>query len=143
MLGTSICALVTTAVLWSELNHRLLLGWLAANRLMQVLDNLLSNAANYSTANEKVKVSLSRRGNGTVRVTVSNQGAGIPDPFRKQLFQKFAQADTSDSRQKGGTGLGLSIAKTIVEKMGGQIGFDSVPNETTTIYFDLPELPAA
>ena len=113
-----------------------------SDRLIQVLDNLLSNAAKYSTPKEKVKVSLSRRADGTVRVAVSNRGAGIPDAFRKQVFQKFAQADTSDSRQKAGTGLGLSIAKNIVEKMGGKIGFDSVPNETTTFYFDLPELPA-
>jgi signal transduction histidine kinase len=75
----------------------------------------------------------------TVRVTVTDHGPGIPEEFRDRVFQKFSQADASDSRAKGGTGLGLSISKAIVERFGGSIGFDTSPDQGTTFYFDLPE----
>ncbi len=113
-----------------------------ADRLMQVLNNLLANAAKFSPANGTVEVSVVRRG-AMVRVAVVDQGTGIPDEFRSRIFQKFAQADSSDTRQKGGTGLGLSISRAIVEKHGGQIDFMSDPGNGTTFYFDLPLYPEA
>jgi signal transduction histidine kinase len=73
-----------------------------------------------------------------VRVEVSDQGAGISEEFRARIFQKFAQADGSNTRQHGGTGLGLSICKTLVERMHGEIGFTSVPGQGSTFYFSLP-----
>ncbi len=73
-----------------------------------------------------------------MRVTVSDNGPGIPPEFCARIFQKFAQADASDSRAKGGTGLGLSIAKTITEKLGGHIGFDTTPGKGTSFYVILP-----
>ncbi len=74
------------------------------------------------------------------RVAVSDPGNGIPPEFQHYIFNKFAQADPSDTRQKGGTGLGLSISKDLVEKFGGQINFYSNPEAGTTFYFDLPEM---
>lgn len=108
-----------------------------SNRLIQVLTNLLSNAIKFSKANANVKVSVTDL-NKYVRVSVTNYGSEIPKEFKNRIFQKFAQADSSDTRKKGGTGLGLSISKAIIEKMGGHINFTSENNETT-FYFDLPE----
>jgi signal transduction histidine kinase len=73
-----------------------------------------------------------------VRVAVTDQGPGVPEEFRRRIFQKFAQADGGDARPKGGTGLGLSICKAIVEKLGGSISYRCAPGEGTTFYFDLP-----
>ncbi|MDX2098047.1 MAG: PAS domain S-box protein, partial [Leptolyngbyaceae cyanobacterium bins.59] len=96
-----------------------------ANRLIQVLTNLLSNAAKFSPCNGTVQVVVRSEEEGWVRVAVSDRGPGIPGNFRDRVFQKFAQADASDTRQKGGTGLGLSISKAIIERMGGFIGFQT------------------
>jgi PAS domain S-box-containing protein len=108
------------------------------DRLTQVLTNLISNAAKFSSVNDAVTVSLAHSGS-MIRVSVTDQGAGIPEEFQQRIFQKFAQADASDGRAKQGTGLGLSICKAIVEKMGGQIGFKTAKGAGTTFYFDLPE----
>ncbi len=112
------------------------------NRLMQVLGNLLSNAAKFSPRKEQVRVSLFRAA-GAVRIEVADRGGGIPESFRGRIFEKFAQADSSDTRGVGGTGLGLSIAKAIVEKHGGLIGFDSAPGTGTTFHVLLPEIAPA
>lgn len=108
------------------------------DRLIQVMTNLLSNAIKFSKQNSSVKILVSRRGKN-IRVSTTNYGVEISDEFKKRIFQKFAQADSSDSRQKGGTGLGLSISKAIIEKMNGKINFIS-KNNKTTFYFDLPEI---
>ncbi|HEX9011687.1 MAG TPA: PAS domain S-box protein [Holophagaceae bacterium] len=107
-------------------------------RLLQVLANLLSNAIKFSPGGAQVQVGLLRNG-PRLRVEVANAGPEIPTDFRERIFDKFAQADGSDSRQRGGTGLGLSIAKALVERMGGLIGFESEPGRTV-FYFELPEV---
>jgi signal transduction histidine kinase len=71
-------------------------------------------------------------------VTVTDHGPGVPAAFRERVFQKFAQADASDSRRKGGTGLGLAITKALVERMGGRVGFESVEGHGASFYFELP-----
>jgi signal transduction histidine kinase/DNA-binding response OmpR family regulator len=110
-----------------------------AHRLQQVLANLLSNAAKYSPAGTAVEVGVGNGdGEGTVRVSVRDHGPGVPDAFRQQVFEKFSQADASDTRQKGGTGLGLAISRELIERMGGRIGFDSVPGQGACFHFDLP-----
>ncbi|HBF50418.1 MAG TPA: hypothetical protein DDX04_08685, partial [Massilia sp.] len=58
--------------------------------------------------------------------------------FQARVFQRFAQADGADTRQKGGTGLGLSITKSLVEEHGGRIGFETAAGEGTTFIVDLP-----
>ena len=110
---------------------------LDANRLMQVLSNLLSNAAKFSPAGGCVRVSVGRI-QERIRIEIMDQGSGIADEFKGQIFQKFAQADASDTRKKGGTGLGLSITRAIVEKMGGSIGFSSEPDVLTTFFIEFP-----
>ncbi|HSB60477.1 MAG TPA: HAMP domain-containing sensor histidine kinase, partial [Vicinamibacteria bacterium] len=91
------------------------------DRVIQVLTNLLSNAAKFSPSGETVTVTAALHG-VDVRVAVADRGPGIPEGFRSRVFQRFAQADSSTTRARGGTGLGLSISKAIVERMGGRIG---------------------
>jgi signal transduction histidine kinase len=105
-----------------------------SDRMMQVMTNLLSNAAKFSPRGEAVVVDAARS-NGGLRVGVTDRGPGVPVDFRDRIFQKFAQAASSD---RGGSGLGLSITKAIVEHMSGHVGFESEPGRTT-FYFDLPE----
>lgn len=106
-------------------------------RFQQVLANFLSNAAKFSPKNKPVDVAVQRR-DGSVRVAVRDHGPGIPAKFRAHIFEKFSQADSSDSRQKGGTGLGLAITKELVEHMDGKVGFESVEGEGATFWVDLP-----
>ena len=108
-----------------------------ADRLMQVLANILSNAAKFSPSNSLVHVAASRS-DESVRVAVRDNGPGVPVEFQSRIFQKFAQADASDTRQKGGTGLGLSIAKAIVERHGGRIGYENHDHGGATFFIELP-----
>lgn len=106
-------------------------------RLMQVLNNLISNACKFSPKNEKIVVSI-KLDESVVRVGVSDRGPGIPTEFQSRIFQKFSQADSSDTRGKGGTGLGLNISKAIMQKLSGSIGFFNNTDQGTTFYIDLP-----
>jgi len=110
---------------------------LDAERITQVLVNLLANAVNYSPRGGQVRVRVHRTEAG-VRTAITDTGPGIPEEFRDRIFEKFAQADSSDHRQKGGTGLGLSISKAIVREHGGHIGFESELGRGSTFYFELP-----
>jgi DNA-binding response OmpR family regulator len=107
------------------------------DRLIQVLTNILSNAAKFSPRGGVISVTI-RAEADSVRVSVRDRGPGIAPEFQPRIFQRFAQADSSDSRAKGGTGLGLSIAKTLMERLGGSIGFASTPGEGATFYVTLP-----
>jgi PAS domain S-box-containing protein len=112
------------------------------DRLMQVVANLLSNAAKFSPAGAEVMIRV-RSGPATMRIEVEDSGAGIPEEFKAHIFEKFAQADASATRRFEGTGLGLSIARKLVEAMGGSIGFTSVVNQGTVFYVELPRVDAA
>jgi signal transduction histidine kinase len=108
-----------------------------ALRLQQVMANFLSNAAKFSPSGENVQISVSVK-EKIVRVAVIDHGPGIPLEFHNRIFQKFAQADSSDTRQKGGTGLGLAISKEYILRMHGQIDFTSKIGVGTCFYFELP-----
>ena len=110
------------------------------DRLMQVMANLLSNAAKFSPINGTVEISVAHHQFDTIRISVTDNGPGIPEEFRPKLYDKFTQSDSSDTRQKGGTGLGLSISKVIIEKHGGRINYVSSEGLGTTFYVELPEL---
>jgi signal transduction histidine kinase len=108
-----------------------------ADRLAQVLTNLLSNSIKFSPAGSEVVVSISKR-TESLRISLRDHGIGISADFRAHLFEKFAQADATNARQKGGTGLGLSIVKQIVERLGGEVGFDDAPGGGAVFHVDLP-----
>ena len=109
-----------------------------SDRLLQVLTNLLSNAAKFSPVGDQVSITITRR-NEQIRVTVTDNGLGIPPKFRTHIFEKFAQADSSDRRRKGGTGLGLAICRQIMEQLDGRIDFRTALGEGTSFFFELPE----
>ena len=108
-----------------------------ADRLTQVVANLLSNAVKFSPPGAEVAVMIERHG-GMGRITVRDRGVGIPEEFKSRIFEKFAQADSSDTRQKGGTGLGLSIVQKIVAQHGGDVGFAAAPGGGTIFHVDIP-----
>ena len=114
--------------------------WVDGVRLQQVLTNYLSNAIKYTPEGGEVTLHCSRPDERHVRISVTDQGPGIPLGFRDRVFEKFAQADASDSRQKGGTGLGLAITKEFIERMGGRVGFDTTDGQGTTFWCELPVL---
>ncbi|XPF92602.1 response regulator [Colwellia sp. RE-S-Sl-9] len=106
-------------------------------RIEQVMSNLLSNAAKYSPTHEVVTITLEVIAD-EVHISVHDQGKGIPKAFRTHIFDKFSQADSSDTRQKGGTGLGLHITKAIVNEHNGRIDFSCDKGNGTTFRFTLP-----
>lgn len=112
---------------------------LDADRFLQVMSNLLSNAIKYSHLGGKVRVSLERESR-YFKISVIDEGQGIPAEFRQRIFRKFAQVDSSDTKRRDGTGLGLSITKAIVERFGGKIDYRSVEGEGTTFFFTIPIL---
>jgi len=106
-------------------------------RFQQVLSNLLSNAIKFSPEGGEVVVTAHLVGQA-IRVEVRDRGPGIDLQFHPQIFQKFAQADASDTRRRGGTGLGLAITRELLEQMHGRIGFDSTPGDGATFWLELP-----
>jgi len=106
-------------------------------RLRQVMNNLLTNAAKFSYEHGRVAVSLGEM-QGLARITVADEGRGIPETFRSQAFAPFTQADPSASRSRGGTGLGLGISQAIVKSHGGKLHFESQEGCGTCFFVDLP-----
>lgn len=107
------------------------------DRLQQVLANLLSNACKFSPPGGTVILTACRRGQ-SARISVADEGTGVPEAFRDRIFQPFTQADTSDTRARGGTGLGLAISRTLAERMGGRMGFDSPAQGGSIFWVELP-----
>jgi len=116
---------------------RSLSGYLDPKRFHQVMTNLLSNAAKFAIKGSIIDVNVESH-RKTIKISIVNDGNGIPDDFRSQIFKPFSQAFSSVKSFKGGTGLGLSITKQIVEQIGGTISFDSAPGGRTTFWFTVP-----
>ncbi|WP_297793337.1 ATP-binding protein [uncultured Marinobacter sp.] len=106
-------------------------------RLGQALGNLLSNAIKFSPEKSQVRVTTLVR-HDHLHIRVIDQGSGVPESFRPRIFQKFAQADSSDTRGKRGTGLGLAITKEIMVQMGGRVDFESSEGQGATFWLELP-----
>lgn len=106
-------------------------------RFAQVMANLLSNAIKFSPDAGVVSVNITQH-RQQVRISVSDQGPGIAEEFKAAIFQRFSQADSSDTRQKGGTGLGLALSKQLTESMHGSIGFSSTFGQGACFYVDFP-----
>lgn len=108
-----------------------------ADRFAQIMANLLSNAIKHSPATGAVVVNAECIGH-SVKISVRDHGRGIPKDFRPHVFERFTQAESNDARSKGGTGLGLAIAKSMVEQMGGSIGFETAEGLGSTFHIVLP-----
>ena len=110
-----------------------------ADRLKQLLLNLLSNAIAYTPSDGTVTLSLHCRPDGWVRVTVTDTGIGIAPDDQRQIFDRFWRVDRARTRAAGGSGLGLSIAKSIAEAHGGTIAVESEPGKGSTFEVLLPQ----
>jgi signal transduction histidine kinase/CheY-like chemotaxis protein len=112
-----------------------------AGRIRQVVTNLVGNAVKFS-ADGCVLITVECQGQDAqqarMRVSVRDNGPGIPQEKLDLLFRKFSQVDASTTRKYGGTGLGLAISKQLVELMGGSIGVESRPGEGCAFWFTLP-----
>jgi signal transduction histidine kinase len=108
------------------------------DRLLQVLANLLSNALKFSPAGGEVSARLLLTEQGRVRLCVEDRGPGVPVAFRARLFERFAQADSSDTRAKGGTGLGLAISRALVAGMGGWLDYSPREGGGSLFWLELP-----
>jgi PAS domain S-box-containing protein len=112
-----------------------------AERLRQVLINLIDNAVKYSPDGGQIDVGVEGRDSG-VRLTVRDEGIGIPFAEQKRIFGKFYRVDPQLSRGVGGTGLGLYIARELVRLMDGRISVDSREGEGSRFFVDLPVAPS-
>jgi two-component system, OmpR family, phosphate regulon sensor histidine kinase PhoR len=108
-----------------------------ANRLEQVLANLVDNAIKYGQAQGRVIVG-GKKTDGKVEIFVQDDGAGIPPESLERVFERFYRVDKARSREQGGTGLGLSIVKHIVQAHGGDVRVESKSGKGTTFFFTLP-----
>ncbi len=115
--------------------------WGDADRLQQVLFNLVENAVKYGHEKGQVNVALNYLKNGDAQVSVSDDGPGIPADSVERIFERFYRVDRARSRETGGTGLGLSIVKHIIQAHGGQVTVKSEVNKGTIFTFVLPKRP--
>ena len=116
-------------------------------RVLQVLNELLTNAIRFSPSDTTIRLSAHSRGGGDpaspeVCFTVEDQGQGIAEEKLERIFDRFQQGDASDSRALGGTGLGLALCRSIVEQQGGRIWAESALGCGSRFHFTLPSAAA-
>lgn len=112
-----------------------------SSRLKQVVGNVLSNAIKFSPEGGCVTSSVSLH-DGMARISIRDEGKGIPENSEAKVFGRFTQVDGSTTRVAGGSGLGMHIAKLLVERHGGRISYESRMGEGTVFHIDLPLMPA-
>jgi signal transduction histidine kinase len=108
-----------------------------ADRLTQAVTNLLSNAVKFSKQGGEVAVTVEKAAD-LVRIAVRDHGPGIAAEFRSRIFQRFSQADATNTRRPGGAGLGLYIVRQLVHRLGGEVSFADAPDGGTVFRIDLP-----
>ena len=106
-------------------------------RIYQVMLNLISNAIKYTKKGGQAKISFKEMPNERIRITVTDNGRGIPDSDISRIFERFYRVEKSRSREKGGTGLGLSIVKHILESHDSEIFVESEYKVGSKFYFEL------
>ena len=109
-----------------------------AKRIMQVMDNLLTNAAKFSKMGGRITVKLKSSAYG-VTILVQDEGIGIPSRDHGKIFERFADMSNSNRDKNGGSGLGLSICKAIIDSLGGRIEFESAEGVGTVFQVSLPK----
>ena len=114
-----------------------------ADRIEQVLANLVDNAVKYGRLGGTVTVGGRPVEAGKVEISVQDDGPGIPPESLERIFERFYRVDKARSREQGGTGLGLSIVKHIVQSHGGRVWAQSELGKGTTFFFTLPQGPDA
>lgn len=120
-----------------EITDNLPQVYVDADRLHQVLANLLSNAMKFSPKGGRIAI-RARQVEDSVVVEVADPGVGIPPDMIPRLFQKFYRVDNRETRSIGGTGLGLALVKDIITAHGGQVWVESQLNEGSSFFFSLP-----
>jgi signal transduction histidine kinase len=108
-----------------------------AGRLGQVISNVIANAIRYSPRGGTITVIADTAGS-RARVTIDDQGPGVPAAFRVSIFEPFKQVEGSAAHKKGGTGLGLAIARALLERHGGVIGVGDAPGGGARFTMELP-----
>ncbi|WCJ59944.1 ATP-binding protein [Fontisphaera persica] len=118
-------------------------AWADGDRLQQVLFNLLDNAIKYGHVGGKVEITGQRLDQGMVRLSVADDGPGVPPESRERIFERFYRVDKARSREAGGTGLGLAIVKHIIQCHGGRAWVESEMGRGSTFHVTLPADEAA
>ncbi|GEN56439.1 PAS domain-containing sensor histidine kinase [Halolactibacillus alkaliphilus] len=111
--------------------------WLDKDKIIQVIDNIMSNALKYSPPEGVIRFRVTKERN-RIKVMIQDQGPGIPPDKLDKIFDRFYRADRARSRQLGGTGLGLAIAREIIQNHHGQIWAESEESKGTKVFFTLP-----
>ncbi len=109
------------------------------DRMMQVLDNLISNALRYTSAGGEITLRAKQDGK-QVRLQVADTGTGIPPEELPRIFERFHRVDPSRHSESGGSGLGLAIVRALVEAQGGKVSAESELGKGTTITAEFPAL---
>lgn len=109
-----------------------------ASRMVQIVENLLSNACKFTPNGGLIEVYSESCNNDQVRVTVTDSGIGMSEEERRRLFEKFYRVDNSLTRETSGSGLGLSVTKSLIELHGGRLEVASIPGNGSCFSFTLP-----
>jgi two-component system, OmpR family, sensor histidine kinase VicK len=113
--------------------------WVDGDRILQVLGNLIRNAIKFSEKGGEIRLAAQAISEKEVTFEVQDHGQGIPPEKLDLVFERFQQADASDSRPRGGTGLGLALCRGIVNQHGGRIWAKSSPGSGSTFYFTVEQ----